>query len=148
MRNILEFDFQPSRRRRRAAPRRSEPTKPSPVQLAETGLPLTVINRLEARGIITVDALGDVPDDIIHEILKSGARTQEQVYELLVTHGRRLSRDEITAMRAAAMSQPTAKRRHVKRAERPSRVTPTQVTPTQPSTDAPTQTSSGAPTHS
>ncbi len=126
MRNILEFDFQPSRRRRRAAPPRpSKPTTAAPVQLAETGLPLTVINRLEAHGIITVDALGDVPDDVIREILKSGARTQEQVHELLVLHGRRLSRDEITAMRTAAAPQPTAKRRHVRRAERPPRVPPT-----------------------
>lgn len=92
-RNVLD-DFIPERRRRR---RRAEVKESVGLPaLAETDLPLLVINRLEAHGVLTVDALGDLPDDVIYDVIKVGAPTRRQVYDLLVAHGRRLSPEDVS----------------------------------------------------
>lgn len=103
MRNILDPDHRPELRRRRRRPSveaRRHPGRPTPTPLAETSLPLRVVNMLEARGILTVEELGDVPDDVIAEYIKSGPRVRAEVYDLLAAHGRRVSKGAPYARRA------------------------------------------------
>lgn len=96
MKNIFDFEFDPTRRRRR--PTSEPPTRPpknaAPTALAETNLGLRLINLLEGRGILTVDQLGDVPDDVIAEYLKAGRQTRAEVYALLVSRGLREPKHE------------------------------------------------------